>query len=195
MRTRVRFLPAAALLALVLASCSAPAPDRPLSAEEFWSAFAVHATEADPAFSLDELVERSSVIVTGRIVEVQAGPSHEFVLDNGEVDVMGSSILAVIVSETVTGAPVDRVQVWISQENASMIELTEERLPAAEFLWFLRPSEQPSLMLTTTLAGVIGVGSNGELVTLRDPGVSANVIPEGARSILELIEAIREIES
>lgn len=173
------------LIPTLLTACVvAPGPAVNMSADQFWDGFSViSGAELNPAESLDELVSRSTLIVTGLVSKVTPGPVD--VHEPGERDVASpSTILTIAVSGVIAGTPADEVKVWLSQENPSTSGV--ESLPADEFLWFLRPSDEPGLFHTTTLAGVIGVDSTGALVAFRDRGTGEDIIPPGVNELLEL---------
>ncbi len=173
------------LFPVALSACAlASTPKPPLSADEFWNGFgAVPAAEVSPAGSLDELVERSTLVVRGSIAGLAEGPVDVYALDEGEVT-KPSTILTVVVSSVISGPPVKEVRIWLSQENPSVSGV--EALPRAEFLWFLKPSDTTGLFLTTTLSGVIGVDSSGALATFRDRSGGEAIIPAGVRDLSEL---------
>lgn len=179
------------LVPALLSACAvASSPTVSLSADQFWSGFGtVSAAEVDPAENLDELVSRSTLIVSGSIADLTEGPVDVYDLDEGEVS-KPSTILTVDVSRVVAGTAEGEVRIWLSQENPSLPGV--ESLPPQEFLWFLRPSDTPGLYHTTTLAGVIGADSTGVLVTFRDRSAGESIIPPGTRELSELEDLVAE---
>lgn len=197
MPTRPRRIAAAALFlaSMTLTACATTTAntDSPVSADEFWQGFGtISATEVDPAGSLDELTNRSSTIVRGAIVAVGPGPTDIYELEEGDYK-KPSTIVTVAVTTTLLGGPAEQVQVWISQENAAVASGPAALLPKDEFLWFLRPSDQPDLFLTTTIAGVVGLNGAGDLTTLRDPSAGETILPKEARTMEQLEQSISAI--
>lgn len=193
-----RMLAASALtlaVAIGITSCTgAPPRVDAASSEAFWAHYrAVSTAEVDAADSLAELVSRSNLIVLGSVTSVNAGPSDVYTLDDGSVVEKTSTVLTVDSSSTLAGAPVAEVRVWLSAEGPSEAIPSSTAVPDAEFVWFLRPSDEEGLHLMTTVAGIVGLDDDGTLATLRAPEASVDVVPPGVQSMEAFESTVNEL--
>lgn len=199
--TALSLTTAAAAAALALGSCSAPqptsaaTPPATLSATDFWSSTSSPGNEVDPAQSLADLESRSEQIVLGRVVAAQSGPDHPLTVGGATVDLDGTTVVTVQVSQSLTGPPTDQVQVWLHGERAQLNGVPADRLPEDQHLWFLIPSEHPGLTLPTTQAGVIGPDHTADPTTLLDPAQAPEIVPSGAQSVQDVAAEMEEAAS
>lgn len=180
---------AASAAALILAGCS-PAQDK-ISAESdasFWKSLGfISASEVNPATSLDDLTDRSSLIVSASIGAVREGPTF-VTKTEGEADVLDyTTYLDLDLTDTIAGAAANEiVTVWVPGRTMGAETST------AESIWYLAETDDPGVYVLVADAGVIALDA-GSLVTLREPNVSDEIIPPDVTSIDELMEATADL--
>lgn len=169
--------PAAAPLTSAGPSSSASTPTQ--AREDFWAGYsAIMISEVDPAMSLEDLTEKSTVVVRGRIEGVTGARTvGGRVVPAPAGSALETSLLTVRVEDVLTGEPGDTVR-------ARVYGAAPETAPPAEsFLWYLMPSDTPDALLTTSRSGVIGPDAEGRLSTVMVPGDAELILPDGSESL------------
>ena len=151
----------APLAIMSLTACS----QEPLTADSLWSAVRdSSAMEVEPARSLDDLVDESTLIVRARIDRITAGPDL-VVTPEGEEARLPSLLLHLDVVETEAGTAPANLTVHV-QDYGEELRPTDVP-PQDEYVWFLKPSGIEDFYMTSKFAGVIGE-LDGEITTVSD---------------------------
>ena len=164
------------------------------SATEFWGNYRTNAgLEVKPAKSLDDLYERSELIVLGYVVDAEAGPSNPVRLGAG-TDANATTILTVAVDEVLAGPAAKQVKVGISSTSRSASDAPSAMMPADQLVWYLRPSEEPGIMYATAHDGIIGSTVEGRLTTVLGGTLGEELFPASMTTLEELAESIAALK-
>lgn len=176
----------APLIIVSIAACS----QEPLTAHDLWSEVRESsAMEVEPARSLDDLVDESTLIVRARIDRITSGPDLVLAPEGEEVR-LPSLIFHLDVVESQAGTAPTTLKVHI-QDYGEELRPTDMP-PQDEYVWFLKPSGIEDFYMTSKFAGVIGE-LDGEITTVSD---SSDGVVENDWDALDDVEAdIAEISS
>ena len=160
------------------------------TAADFWGNYRMSAAlEVNPAQSLDDLYERSVLVVLGSVIDADPGPSNPVRLDDGSNDANGTTILTVGVDKVLAGSPAEQVKVWISNTNQSANDAPSALMPADRLVWYLRPSEEPGIMYATARNGIIGTTAEGKLTTVLG-SLGDELFPPTITSVDQLADSV-----
>lgn len=168
---------------------SSTAPTSTQAREDFWAGYsAIMISEVDPAMSLEDLTEKSTVVVRGRIEGVTGAREVDGrVVPAPDGSALETSLLTMRVEDVLTGEPGDTVRVWVYGAAP------ETAPPAESFLWYLMSSDTPDALFMTNRSGVIGPDAAGTLSTVMVPGDAEFILPDAAESLQDVQRRTEEL--
>lgn len=187
---------AAALLTsmLFVGACQSPPSGSDL---DLWGALrsGPHGLEVDPPSTVADIASSAEVVLKGRVVGVEPGPTREFPSGDPQTEalIIPSVFLEVEVSEVLAGEAGRNVRVWFSTSPHETVKEAAANLPGGEYLWFLtsRHSVDGALLLVSRM-GVIG-DERGAFGMPLEPEVGRQLLPEGVDTLDELVDLVEPI--
>lgn len=168
------------LVAAVAAGCGAA------QAEPGWGPFANRGLEVDAPASFDDLQREATVVVLAHAVDVTEVPSP----DAGLSPDLGVMALTLEVDEVVRGEAGERITVVRPLWPLDDVDQLCEALPSEQVLVFARPAGYGGHLTLTSGLGMIAE-RDGALVAVLDEPLTSLVVPAGAASMEQLVEAVR----
>lgn len=146
------------------------------------------AMEADPATSLDDLVEESTLVVRARITRITRGPDLVMTPPEGEVR-EPSLIFHLDVNETEVGTAPSSLKVHVQSYGDDLAPT--DAPPQDEYLWFLKPAGIEDFYMTSKFAGVIG-DLDGDITTVSEE--STGVVSDSWDSLDDVVAEVDRLE-
>lgn len=198
-RTHLRRLVLIAVALMVGTSCSSnTAAESVDSVDSFWSELSsVTFMEVDPPVSTDNLVEKSTLIIRGTILESRAWEDEPFYDESVDYTVrFPLTTLQVQVSEVIYGEQTEeRIDIILAGANEDAKSAgTNTKVPKSDHLFFLTPAnraDSPGAYVLASDLGAWALNDQGVLSTVRDPGLRDNVIPKDVSDLDSAITLLR----